>query len=124
MPDDTLDQAVLAELLESVGGDREFLVELIDTYLADSPSLVAGMRSGVAAGDATELRRSAHTLKSTSANFGVTRLVAVSREIETAAAAGDLSGLAARVEDAAAEYEAAVAALQAAAVEQGPGGAP
>ena len=52
MPDETLDLAALAELLENVGDDREFLVELIDTYLGDSPTLVAAMRSGLASGDA------------------------------------------------------------------------
>lgn len=122
MPDETLDQAALAELLETVGDDHEFLVELIATYLGDSPGLVAGMRSGLASGDAAEVRRAAHTLKSTSATFGAARLASMSREIEAAAAAGDLAGLAPQVEVAAVEYEAVAEALRAADAEHGPVG--
>ena len=122
MPDETLDKAALAELLETVGDDRGFLVELIATYLGDSPGLVAGMRSGLASGDAAEVRRAAHTLKSTSATFGASRLASVSREIEAAAAVDEIAGLGSQVEAAAAEYEAVAEALRAAAAERGPGG--
>ena len=93
MPDATLDRAALAELLESVGDDREFLVELIETYLGDGPSLLTGMRSGLASADAVEVRRAAHTLKSTSVTLGAARLASMSREIEAAAAAGELAGI-------------------------------
>ncbi len=50
MPDPTLDPAALAELLETVGGDREFLAELIETYLGDSPGLFDELRAGLADG--------------------------------------------------------------------------
>ena len=124
MPDETLDPAVLAELLETVGGDREFVADLVATYRGDAPSLVEGMRFGLASGEAAVVRRSSHTLKSTSATFGATRLVAMSREIEAAAAAEDLAGLGPQVEAAAAEYEVVVAALRAAAADDGSGGGP
>ena len=52
MPDPTLDPAALAELLETVGGDREFLAELIETYLGDSPGLFEELRAGLTTGDA------------------------------------------------------------------------
>jgi HPt (histidine-containing phosphotransfer) domain-containing protein len=112
MPDETLDRAALAGLLDTVGGDREFLVELIETYLADSPRLLAGLRAGLAAGDAVAVRRDAHTLKSTSATFGATRLATMCREIEAAAAVPDLAGLAPRIEAVAAEFETVAAALR------------
>jgi len=119
MPDETLDRAALAELLETVGGDREFLVELIETYLGDSPAQFAALRTGLAAGDEVAVRRAAHTLKSTSASFGATRLATMSREIEASAAASDLAGLPPRVDAIATEYEAVAAALRLVAIEDG-----
>ncbi len=115
MPDPTLDTATLAELLETVGNDREFLAELIETYLADSPNLFAELRAGLASGDGVSVRRAAHTLKSTSASFGATHLAALGREMEAAADAGDLAAVAARVETAETEFEAVAVTLRAAA---------
>lgn len=113
MPDHPIDEAGFGQLLETVAGDEEFLAELIGTYLADSPNLLAQMRSAIESGETETLRRAAHTLKSTSATFGASRLAGLAREIETAAAAGaDLDGIPARVEAAAAEYEIAAAALR------------
>ncbi|MCJ7710997.1 MAG: Hpt domain-containing protein [Chloroflexi bacterium] len=113
MPEETLDRVALAELLETVGGDQEFLVELIETYLGDSPILLVDLRDGLTAGDAAAVRRAAHTLKSTSASFGATRLATTCREIEAAAGAEGLGALGPRVEEAAAEFEAVAAALRA-----------
>ena len=113
MPDAPIDDAALAELLETVGGDREFLAELVDTYLVDSPGLFAELRSAIATDDAAAARRAAHTLKSTSASFGALDLAAQCREIEAAAAAGDLEGLDARVSLAAASYAQVEKALRA-----------
>ena len=114
MPEAPIDDAAFAELLETVGGDLEFLAELIDTYLGDSPGLFAQLRAAIAAGDAVAARRAAHTLKSTSASFGANGLAAQCREIEAAAGAGELGGLEARVDAAAASYVDVEAALRSA----------
>jgi HPt (histidine-containing phosphotransfer) domain-containing protein len=104
MPDDPIDAGTFADLLETVGDDRGFLVELVETYLADSPDLFSELRTAVAADEAAGARRAAHTLKSTSASFGAQRLSGMCREIEAAAAAGNLVGLDESVDLAAAEY--------------------
>ena len=109
-----LQPSAITELLENVGGDRAFLAELVDTYLEDSPRLIETLREAIANGDAAAARRAAHTLKSTSASFGALGLAAECREIETAAAAGDLDGLVARVEAAQVTYQRVAAALPAA----------
>jgi HPt (histidine-containing phosphotransfer) domain-containing protein len=114
MPDAPLDAAAFAELLETVGGDREFLAELVETYLSDSPGLFAELRAAIAADDAATARRAAHTLKSTSASFGATGLAARCREIEASAAAGNLVGLGEAVKLAAADYAEVESALRAA----------
>ena len=45
MPTDgpTLDEGVLTELTETAGGDIGFVVELIDTFLADTPAQLDAM---------------------------------------------------------------------------------
>jgi HPt (histidine-containing phosphotransfer) domain-containing protein len=114
MPDQPIDAAAFAELLENVGGDREFLGELVGTYLADSPVQFTALRAAVAMGDAAAARRAAHSLKSTSASMGARRLSAMCREIEAACAAEQLAGLGAAIDEAAAEYASVEPALGAA----------
>jgi HPt (histidine-containing phosphotransfer) domain-containing protein len=78
-----IDPRALTQLLDMAGGDRSFVVEIIDDYLADSAALLATLRE--ASGD--DLRRAAHSLKSTSASLGAGRLAALSAQIEQAGAA-------------------------------------
>jgi HPt (histidine-containing phosphotransfer) domain-containing protein len=79
-----LDEGVLDELAESVGGDRDFVVELIDTYLTDAAQHVAEVEAAIGGSDATGLVRPAHTLKSSSATLGAARLAATARRLEMA----------------------------------------
>ncbi len=88
----------MAELLESVGGDSEFLAELIGDFLADAPKQVKSLRGSAASGDAGGARRAAHTLKGNARTFGAAELAALCQEAETAAAAGDLETVLARVD--------------------------
>jgi HPt (histidine-containing phosphotransfer) domain-containing protein len=88
--DPVLDPQALEAMLEMVGGDEAFLGEMIDTYLADSASLLATMGQALAGADAPELRRAAHALKSNSASFGAAHLAELSRRLEDLAKAGDL----------------------------------
>jgi len=119
MPDQPLDEATLAQLLETVGGDHAFLAELIETYLADSPALLDDMRGALASGDRVALRRAAHTLKSTSASLGALALAATCRELEAAAADAPPAELAARAEQVTSDYGAARAALEARGAQEG-----
>ena len=79
----TIDPSALDSVLEMAGGDRSFVVEVIDDYLDDSTALLATLRE--ASGD--ELRRAAHSLKSTSASVGAARLSELCAEIEHAGSA-------------------------------------
>ena len=93
-----LDPAAL-EGLREMGGD-EFVADLVETFLADAPPLLAALRGT----DVEEVRRAAHTLKSNGATFGATRFSELCRELEEQAKRGDLSAapeLASRIE---AEY--------------------
>lgn len=108
-----LDEAVLAELSASVQGDRSFVVELINAYLADGPAMVVAIEAAAAADDAAALVRPAHTLKSSSATVGAMRLAATSRELEMTGRSGSVeSASTASAATLRADWESAVAALE------------
>jgi HPt (histidine-containing phosphotransfer) domain-containing protein len=109
-----LDATVLDELAASVGGDRTFVVELIQAYLADGAVQVETIVAAVAAGTPDAIVRPAHTLKSSSATLGAARLAARSRTLEqagrTATLERDANGMG--VAALRADWEAAAAALR------------
>jgi HPt (histidine-containing phosphotransfer) domain-containing protein len=101
---DPIDQAVFGSLMDSLGGDREFLGELLEVYFEDAPKLLERMHAALAAANADEFRRAAHSLKSTSANFGATVLSGMSKELEDLGKTGSLEGASERLALAEAEY--------------------
>jgi HPt (histidine-containing phosphotransfer) domain-containing protein len=107
---EVLDEAALVSLLEMVGGDPDFVDELIDTFLADAPRQLAELRTAVATGTAADAVRPAHSLKGTAATIGARAVEAVSRSIEEQAGDGNVDGL----DDQVRELERALADLEAA----------
>jgi HPt (histidine-containing phosphotransfer) domain-containing protein len=101
---DPIDRAVFGSLLDSLGGDREFLAELLEVYFEDAPKLLGRMYAALVAGDADEFRRTAHSLKSTSANFGAMVLSGMSKELEDLGKIGKLDAASERLALAEAEY--------------------
>jgi HPt (histidine-containing phosphotransfer) domain-containing protein len=99
-----LDNAVLGELLESVGRDPEFLGELIDDFVADAPAQLESLREAATSGDANSARRAAHTLKSNSRTFGAGELASLCQEAEAAAGADDLDAVLSRLGEIDAEW--------------------
>jgi HPt (histidine-containing phosphotransfer) domain-containing protein len=99
-----IDRSTFDRLLESFGGDTDFLAEMLDTYFEDSPKQLAAMEAALAAGDAEQLRRAAHSLKSNSATFGAPAFSAQAKEIEMMAKEGDLRGAETKVAALVAEY--------------------
>ncbi len=87
----SVDEKVLNELRAGVGD--EFLVELIDTYCVETPQLLVALQAMLAAGDAAEFGRIAHSIKSSSATFGALELAAQARALEAIGRAGDLSAV-------------------------------
>ena len=113
MTDNIIDRVVLDGLLESFGGDMEFLGEMLDTFFDDSPRQLEAARAGLAAGDIEAVRRAAHSLKSNCANFGALALSAQCRELEMLAKSGALEGGAELLTQITAGYEQVHAALEA-----------
>ena len=108
-----IDPSALDALMETTGGDPDFLAEMIDVFLADAVELLDSMDGTLARGDAAALRRAAHTLKSNSRTFGASVLADLCQEIEGRAAAGELDGLTPLVARARASYPSVVVALRA-----------
>ncbi len=113
MPDPILDPAALQNLLATVGGDQAFLAEMIDTFLTDSPKLIATMQQALVSNRAEDLRRAAHTLKSNCANFGAINLSRMARELEEMGKAGMMAGAAEKVAQVESEYTRVQRALDA-----------
>jgi HPt (histidine-containing phosphotransfer) domain-containing protein len=109
-----LDDAVLAELRTATGGDDEFILELVETYVTEGGANVEGMIAAAAAGDPAAIVRPAHTLKSSSASLGAMRLSATARAIEEAGRAGVSEGLAEDAERARSTWLATLEAFAAA----------
>jgi HPt (histidine-containing phosphotransfer) domain-containing protein len=103
----------LERLLEIIGDDPDLLRALIDTFLRDVPRLIDDARRGLQQGQADEVRRAAHTLKSNGATFGATTFSELGRELESLARSGALEGAAELIERLEAEYESVRIALEA-----------
>ena len=86
MPTRAVDPEVLAELLDTFGGDQSFVDEVVEAYLVDAERLVAEIVRCAGSDDVDGFRRATHTLKSTSATVGALRLSAVCRDLELASA--------------------------------------
>jgi len=86
---------VLAELNEMLGGgDPDFLVGLVNEFLADSESLMDRIREAVRTGSSSALHQGAHTLKSSASVFGAEAMAATCGELETAGMNGNLQNAA------------------------------
>jgi DNA-binding response OmpR family regulator len=102
-PPDPVDVQVLARLRETVGSD-EALGEVTATFLEDTERTLEALRADVEAGAAAEVRRRAHSLKSTAASFGATRMADLSRTLEQMGFTGGLDGAGRVVADLATEF--------------------
>jgi PAS domain S-box-containing protein len=112
---DVLDDSAL-EHLEAATGDPVFVAELVETFLQDAPLLLASLRSAQETGQADELRRAAHTLKSNARTFGAAPLADLCQTLESAAKVGvtdETAQLVARIEHSYAHVEGALAGVRA-----------
>ena len=110
--DRAFDARALAALLEIIGGDRTALAELIGSFLDEGPDLIARIEGAARDGDAEALRRAAHTMKSSAADFGAMELSRLCHALEALGRAGRTDGAVALSQEAAASYRTAAAALR------------
>jgi HPt (histidine-containing phosphotransfer) domain-containing protein len=75
-----IDGAVI-ERLDRLGG-KKLVLGMIDIFLEHAPTRVEAARAGLNGADFDEIRRAAHSLKSSAGNLGATQLQALCEEIE------------------------------------------
>lgn len=85
-----VDNSVIASLRELGGEDEPGLAEeLVELFLADAEGHVASLVKASEGGDLLKLERTAHLLKSASANVGAARFAKVCRDLERAGHGGE-----------------------------------
>ncbi|MBN1453428.1 MAG: GAF domain-containing protein [Anaerolineales bacterium] len=84
-----IDRSVLSALSDSVG--KDFINELIDTFMEEAPGMFNEMQQALAAGDVESFRRAAHSLKTNANTFGATELGEKARELEYMARENNLN---------------------------------
>ena len=94
-------------LQSNTGAD--FVVELVDTFVDESPGMLAELRAAWVAGSADRFRRAAHSMKTNAMSFGALRLGEAARALELRGLPAD----AAPIDDLQACWHEAAAALQA-----------
>ncbi len=99
-------------------GMPDLLTRLIGLYLDSTSQLADQMRTAVLAGDADGLRQAAHSLKSSSANLGVSRVAALCRELEQMGREARMDGASQLLEEFESQYFLAREALKAMASEK------
>jgi HPt (histidine-containing phosphotransfer) domain-containing protein len=78
-----ISSAELAALAEMIGpGMNDVLVDLLDTYRDESAGYVATLVEALHEGNAADMLRPAHNLKSSSASIGARRLSQLSETLE------------------------------------------
>lgn len=103
-----IDRAVLDEMVEMMGGMTEIVDDIVETYLQETPALVAAITAQASVED---VRMASHTLKSSSRSVGATVVGDLAEEIENAARAGSLDGVEEAMGAVPASYDDAAALL-------------
>ncbi|WP_432092423.1 Hpt domain-containing protein [Streptomyces sp. bgisy100] len=83
-----LNPQVVQELVHSL--DAPFVIELVNTFLEDSPQLIDQIHQGIQDNETEQVHRAAHTLKSLSRTFGLEQLGPLCQELEKLSAHGEL----------------------------------
>jgi signal transduction histidine kinase/CheY-like chemotaxis protein len=106
----TIDRDRLGSLFGMVGGD-ELVKRLVIAFEGEAGGLLAKLRDALAAKEAEALRQSAHSLRGSGLNLGLTRLAQMCGRVEDLARASDFAGAAPVVEAIPAEIDRAKAEL-------------
>jgi CheY-like chemotaxis protein len=96
--------------LSPANGDA-LLERVLNAFLTDTPAHLHTIRQAIATGDAGQLRKSAHSLKSSAANVGADALARYSKELEQLGRNATTAGAAVLLADMDRSFQAARQAL-------------
>ncbi len=102
MNDDPID---IASALERIGGEQEFLAELLEIFKADFQEKFPLLNDAVKSGDFDRIREIGHALKGASANLSLLPLQNACKKMEEAGRAHDAQAAGESLELMAEEYE-------------------
>ncbi len=88
-----------AAAMERVGGDEELFRELADMFLAEAPTWLQAIDEAVRTGDATSVKRTAHTLKGAVGTFAAQLAWNAAQRLETMGRDNDLGSAPAALAD-------------------------
>ncbi len=91
------DKTVLARLSETVGAD--VMQEIIDLFLEHTPQRIEAAREGLRSGTLDEVARAMHSLKSSAAMIGASRVEEIARRMEETATQQRADALASQLDD-------------------------
>jgi len=80
-----------AEALEQMGGDEQLFGELCEIFLREYPKRIDALREAIKAGNATEVRRAAHSLKGEAGCLAAEGAREAAQRLEDMGRAGELS---------------------------------
>ncbi len=104
----TIDKSALDQIAElDPEQSGQLLNNIIDSYIENAAELMEALTAAVANDDLEVAVRSAHSLKSAAANVGAVRFSALCSDMERHGRAGDISAMAANVDVASEEHDAA-----------------
>ncbi len=78
--------------LERIGGDNEFLVELLDEMMLQLDDGIETIKKAIAESDFETLKRTAHGLKGAAANLEINHLAELFKELEMLGGQGTSEG--------------------------------
>jgi PAS domain S-box-containing protein len=112
-PQEALDTEVLQAFRNMMGASAsQFLTQLIDVYLEDTPNLLQLIGIAVNHQDAAAMQQAAHTLKSSSASLGAMTFSKLCEELEIMANSGTTAGAREIMLQIESEYDRVKSALQ------------
>jgi HPt (histidine-containing phosphotransfer) domain-containing protein len=79
-------------LLARVGGREDRLRTIVQVFLDESSGLMAELHDAVASGEASRLKRPAHSLKGAVGLFGVPTVVKLAQTLESLGQAAEMTG--------------------------------
>jgi signal transduction histidine kinase/CheY-like chemotaxis protein len=103
--EEAIDRKVLAGLKAIGGGDNDFVHEMIDLFLEQSPRNLEVMRAALDVGDLPAVAKAAHNMKSSSAYLGARRLSELCGQLEIKARAREANFVSRAVEALTAEFD-------------------
>lgn len=72
-------------LMQTVGGDRQLLAEIVGLFLEDCPGMFERLDEALRLEDGERIWRAAHAIKGSVSNFGAESAASLAARLETAA---------------------------------------